>query len=390
MRRSWSRGRVLLSAIVLLALCGGAAFAPAPRAAAADSQCFPETGHCVQGRFLDYWVAHGGLAINGYPLTDEIQQQLEDGKTYTVQYFERVRMEYHPENADPQYQVLLGQFGRALHPADPAAAARPGEAYFAATGHNLGGGFLAYWQANGGLAQFGYPLTEEFTQYLEDGKPYTVQYFERARFEYHPENQPPYDVELGQFGRRILALRTPGVVLRDDFSNPASGWPTGATTGGGAAYAGGGYQITLTRTDWVIRAYPNQPPGLADVTVDVDATVAAGGAQAGAGIVCRRVDANNHYLLRITGAGGYAIRKYQGGVWTTLASGTSPAIHTGNATNHLLAACVGSVLALVVNGQRVATVQDSTFVAGEVGLAGESFATSQVVVRFNAFVAARP
>ena len=26
---------------------------------------FPETGQWVRGRFLDYWNAHGGLAING-------------------------------------------------------------------------------------------------------------------------------------------------------------------------------------------------------------------------------------------------------------------------------------------------------------------------------------
>ena len=63
---------------------------------------------------------------------------------------------------------------------------------------------MAYWQAHGELAQFGYPLSEEFTQVLEDGRVYTVQYFERARFEYHPENAPPFDVLLGQFGRRIL------------------------------------------------------------------------------------------------------------------------------------------------------------------------------------------
>jgi len=32
-----------------------------------------------------------------------------------------------------------------------------------------------------------------------------VQYFERARFEYHPEHVAPYDILLGQFGRQILA-----------------------------------------------------------------------------------------------------------------------------------------------------------------------------------------
>jgi hypothetical protein len=33
-----------------------------------------------------------------------------------------------------------------------------------------------------------------------DGKVYAVQYFERAVFEYHPENQPPYDVLLSHLG----------------------------------------------------------------------------------------------------------------------------------------------------------------------------------------------
>jgi hypothetical protein len=39
---------------------------------------------------------------------------LEDGRPYEVQYFERARFERHPEVADPQYRVLLGQFGRRI------------------------------------------------------------------------------------------------------------------------------------------------------------------------------------------------------------------------------------------------------------------------------------
>jgi hypothetical protein len=55
------------------------------------------------------------------------------------------------------------------------------------------------------LAQFGFPVSEEFTERLEDGQQYTVQYFERARFEYHPEYAgTPYEVLLGQFGRAIM------------------------------------------------------------------------------------------------------------------------------------------------------------------------------------------
>jgi hypothetical protein len=170
-------------------------------------RCFPETGKCVQGRLLDYWQEHGGLAINGYPISDELVETLEDGRQYTVQYFERSRLENHPENAWP-YDVLLGQFGRRIHPDDPAAAPGQGATYFAETGHNLAGRFLGYWRANGGLAEFGYPISEEFVETLEDGREYTVQYFERARFEYHPEvADPRYQVLLGQFGRRIFGER---------------------------------------------------------------------------------------------------------------------------------------------------------------------------------------
>ena len=183
---------------------------------AGASLAFPETGFTVRDDFLAYWQSHGlefgepnvayreSLALFGYPISDVFEERLEDGKTYWVQYFERARFELHPENADPAYRVLLGQFGRRIRPADPSAAEVPGAAYYPQTGHNLGGRFREFWAQNGGLPVFGYPISEEFMETLEDGKPYRVQYFERARLELHPENPAPYDVLLGQFGRTVL------------------------------------------------------------------------------------------------------------------------------------------------------------------------------------------
>ncbi len=49
------------------------------------------------------------------------------------------------------------------------------------------------------LALFGLPVSEPQTETVE-GSSYTVQWFERARFELHPENQPPYNVLLGRLG----------------------------------------------------------------------------------------------------------------------------------------------------------------------------------------------
>ena len=92
-----------------------------PFAATADKRYFAESGHGLAAPFKGYWEAHGGLAQFGYPLTEPFaEQSVDDGKTYTVQYFERARFEYHPEAKDPQYQVLLGFLGKTFHPPDPA------------------------------------------------------------------------------------------------------------------------------------------------------------------------------------------------------------------------------------------------------------------------------
>ncbi|HEU4792299.1 MAG TPA: N-acetylmuramoyl-L-alanine amidase [Nitrolancea sp.] len=76
----------------------------------ASGQWFPETGHYVGGGFWTYWQWRGGLALFGYPLTDERPERCEDGKVRTVQYFERAVFEYWPENP-PAYQVLLRRLG---------------------------------------------------------------------------------------------------------------------------------------------------------------------------------------------------------------------------------------------------------------------------------------
>ena len=81
--------------------------------------------------------------------------------------------------------------------------------YFTETGHNLQNGFKQFWDANGGMARFGYPLTEEFTERNPaDDRMYTVQYFERARFEWHQDTS---SVTLGTIGQEAFnANNKPG------------------------------------------------------------------------------------------------------------------------------------------------------------------------------------
>ncbi len=90
--------------------------------------------------------------------------------------------------------------------------------YYPETGHTLRGVFKAYWEAHGGLPIFGYPISEEFQEVGDDGQLYTVQYFERHRFEAHPANTPPYHVQLARVGD--LRLQQQGRSWWD-FARPA-------------------------------------------------------------------------------------------------------------------------------------------------------------------------
>lgn len=176
--------------------------------AQAGCQRFNETGHTLCGRFLQYWQQHGGLSQQGYPVSEPFSEASDtDSKIYTVQYFERAVFEMHPENPVPNDVLLslLGSFGyRAKYLAGAPKQVPntlPGSQLFPQTGKRLGGAFLTYWQSHGGLAQQGYPISDEFLETsATDGKVYKVQYFERAVFEAHPEKQAPYDVLLSLLG----------------------------------------------------------------------------------------------------------------------------------------------------------------------------------------------
>jgi hypothetical protein len=168
---------------------------------------FKETGFSICKQMESYWQKYGGLAQFGYPISVARSEKSSiDGKSYTVQYFERALFELHPEHAGTPYEVQLGLLGRRFHSVDPPVAQSNDTRYryFSETGHNVLPEFAAYWQAHGALFVNGFPISEPLQERAADGKTYTVQYFERARFELHPENASPYNVLLGHLGRQAL------------------------------------------------------------------------------------------------------------------------------------------------------------------------------------------
>jgi hypothetical protein len=194
----------------------------------ATARCFTETKYCIDGAIRTYWEAHGGLMVFGLPIAAQTQTTI-DGAPVTTQLFERNRIELHPNNPAP-YDVQLGLLGSdyllsttgvrmasagAISEVDSAGVAKSARKdckWFATTQQYVCGEFYAYWRKYGisarvrgpfsmaeNTALFGLPITGVYQETIR-GQSYQVQLFERARFEYHPENPAPYLVQLGLLG----------------------------------------------------------------------------------------------------------------------------------------------------------------------------------------------
>lgn len=169
-----------------------------------DTRCFPETGYCIQGNIRTYWETHGGLPVFGYPISPVTMETI-DNWTGPVQWFERDRLEDHGVAgvlAGRLGATLLEWQGRSWFTFARVSTAPPGCRYFSETGHSLCEPFLSYWDRNGGLERFGYPITEPFHETIETWTG-TVQYFERRRMEHHILS-PGSPVLLGLLGREVL------------------------------------------------------------------------------------------------------------------------------------------------------------------------------------------
>ena len=93
------------------------------------------------------------------------------------------------------------------------------------------------------------------------------------------------------------------------------------------------------------------------------------------GVMCRVQDNGDGYSFRITNNGQYVIEKYMNGIFVPVANwGYSEAIKANKDLNknHIVASCVGSQLALTVNGHLLTNAVDGTFTEGRVGFIAQS------------------
>jgi hypothetical protein len=185
-----------------------------------------------------------------------------------------------------------------------------------------------------------------------------------------------------------------GILFSDDFSSRShAGWDQYSDAQGSTDYGDGNYSIRITDSTWIMWSNPGET--FDNVRVEVDATFVAGELdQNSFGLICRHQDIDNFYALLIASDGYYAIRKRTNGGELEIISGEfyefNEAIRTGQATNHIVAECNGSILRLSANGTTLAEVVDSELTSGDVGLIGTTFDGDLLEVTFDNLVVYQP
>lgn len=181
----------LFLAVLLLEFSQGRSYAqPAGR------EYFAKTGHYVEGEFLAFYhkVADPVL-LYGYPITEQMIST--DGKR--VQYFQRARFEYEPSLPEGQ-RVRLTPIGKELYtPGTPIPYYNPAGCRLLANNIPVCFAFLEFFEKNGGIAQFGNPISS-----FEIQGNLIVQYFENARLEWRPWMPEGQRVAVSELGRLLF------------------------------------------------------------------------------------------------------------------------------------------------------------------------------------------
>lgn len=209
-------GRVARLGIAMMLVVGVlGAFAPkaAAEAISVRTVWVEDSGHTLDGLFLDAWAANQQLF--GLPISEELEVRVSlDGerpKKRVIQYFENLVLVYVPDDprgAEWRVQVLdIGRDALAVDSSQPRALTAGGPVtcgnytashcrIFKETGHTVRGSALMNWWAESGGDRFiGAPISEQYSD--TDG--FTTQYFEKVVLRWKTTE----DIGLRQIGREI-------------------------------------------------------------------------------------------------------------------------------------------------------------------------------------------
>jgi hypothetical protein len=181
------------------------------------------------------------------------------------------------------------------------------------------------------------------------------------------------------------------VLFQDDFSDPASGWPTIQNARGGYEYRTDGYHIFVHELDAVLWAKTTREDQ--DASISVEAKPITEGTDSYYGLTCRIQDDQNFYYFVVRASGEFTIGKYKNAAFQSLLPEgwrSSAAIQKGAQTNRLKADCVGNSLRFYANNVMLAEAADTDFSSGASGMLVGALDPQGFEALFNHFVITQP
>lgn len=177
-------------------------------------------------------------------------------------------------------------------------------------------------------------------------------------------------------------------LLRDDFSDSAGSWGTGADTDSSVEYANSALQFQVFVSNFFTWSTPNDT---SYENIHIEAAVKNDSADplSTMGVICfEQGKSTSFYYLGVAADGYYTISiSADGQKDVSLKNGTSTLVPSDNQTFTIGADCGNGKLALYINSQLVDSVQDATYASGKVGLfASSEEQTNGANVIFDDFV----
>ncbi len=186
----------------------------------------PDFGQFVANPILRFWRMNGRTAGLGGP----ISQAFVTEQGHTVQYFQKMAVAYFPELANTAWAVRPYHIGRLYMESQTEdiknsfpfsrVAEQPStktSRYFLETGHSLSAGFLNLYNTSGELFMWGFPISEEYSVTLIDGKTYNAQIFERGRMLWNAATGARIDPD---FGTSMAALIQAPISVESNEAGP--------------------------------------------------------------------------------------------------------------------------------------------------------------------------
>lgn len=194
-------------------------------------------------------------------------------------------------------------------------------------------------------------------------------------------------VAFDNFGASVAGagnVATGDVVLFDDFSTSVNGWDESSDEEFARYYLNDRYFIEVNPSQYTVWSALDE--NFENVVINVDANIEQAGHDGDIGILCRYVDADNHYALEVSEDGYFSIWKRVNGEVSYLVDWTaSDLVPIDSSPFTVNAACDGAQLSVGIDGELLATATDSDFSFGSVGLIAGTWENGGLVVSFDNF-----